>query len=133
MTASQEPLLQTANEAPLLLVIDDEIELQNLLSLKFSKYGFKVDVASDRQRAEELMMRTSYSAIVCDLNLAGKMEGERIYQLVKMKNIESTFIAVTGFAQDSPEVKAALSSGMRFVFSKPLRMKSILELIAQPR
>jgi hypothetical protein len=43
--------------------------------------------------------------------------------------MSSKFIAITGYAQDSPEVKAARAEGMKYVFSKPLQMKAILSLI----
>lgn len=116
---------------PRLLVVDDELELRTLLALKFSKSGFSVDVAATGAEAAELLSREKYSAILCDLNLPENMNGCDVYNIAKSHCEDCTFIAITGYAPDSPQVRKARAAGIPHVFSKPLQMKAILQLVHQ--
>jgi DNA-binding NtrC family response regulator len=117
------------SEGQRLLIVDDEVELRSLLAMKFSKSGFEVDVAATGEEAIEFMNSSDYKAILCDLNLSESMKGGDLHKLVISKKISSKFIAITGYAQDSPEVRAARAEGMKYVFSKPLQIRAILSLI----
>lgn len=121
---------QQPTNQPRLLVVDDEVELRTLLAMKFSKSGYDVDVASSGEEAKEFINNESYSAVLCDLNLPTSLKGQDVFRLVIRKNSESKFIAITGYAQDSPEVSAAKAAGIQHIFSKPLRMSAILSLLA---
>lgn len=116
---------------PRLLVVDDELELRTLLAMKFSKSGFSVDVAATGAEAAEFLSREKYSAILCDLNLPENMNGCDVYNIAKTRCGDCTFIAITGYAPDSPQVRNARAAGIPHVFSKPLQMKAILELVHQ--
>lgn len=117
------------NIPPRLLVVDDEAELRSLLALKFSKLGFNVDIAASGAEAAELICNSDYEAILCDLNLPEKLKGQDIFQLAKSKCNDSLFIAITGYAPDSPQVKEARAAGIEHIFSKPLQIKAILALL----
>jgi DNA-binding NtrC family response regulator len=112
-----------------LLIVDDEVELRSLLAMKFTKSGFAVDLAANGTEAIEFINTSTYSAILCDLNLSETLKGGDLHKFILAKRMSSKFIAITGYAQDSPEVKAARAEGMKYVFSKPLQMKAILSLI----
>ncbi|MFZ9519437.1 MAG: response regulator [Silvanigrellaceae bacterium] len=116
-------------EQPRILVIDDEVELRTLLAMKFSKSGFEVDVAASGEEAVEFIQKENYRAILCDLSLPNSLKGHDVYQLVLRKNSKAKFIAITGYAQDSPEVGAAKNAGIEHIFSKPLRMSAILNIL----
>jgi CheY-like chemotaxis protein len=116
-------------ETQKLLIVDDEVELRSLLALKFSKSGFEVDVAANGAEAIRLMNSSNYKAILCDLNLSETIKGGDLHKIARSKNLLSKFIAITGYAQDSPEVRAARAEGMKYVFSKPLQMRAILSII----
>lgn len=122
---------QNATDTPdsRLLVVDDEIELRSLLAMKLSKSGFVVDVAADGQQAIELMNTHHYTAVLCDLNLPERIKGGDLFNFVQQHTGDCTFIAITGYAPDSPEVRAARAAGIKHVFSKPLQMKAIVSII----
>ncbi len=114
-----------------LLVVDDEYELRNLLALKFVRSGFEVDLAANGSEAVELMNKSDYLAVLCDLNLPENIKGRDLYKLLVNAKKTSKFIAITGYAQDSPEVKAARAEGIKYVFSKPLQMRAILSILSE--
>lgn len=113
-----------------LLVVDDEIELRTLLAMRFEKLGFCVDSAEDGAQAAELIKKINYDFILCDLNLPGEICGQDLFEIVKKENLNSKFIAITGYAQDSSKVQEARSRGIAHVFSKPLQMSALLNLIS---
>lgn len=112
-----------------LLVVDDEVELRSLLAMKLSKSGFVVDVAADGQQAIDLLNAHHYTAVLCDLNLPERIKGGDLFSFVQHHTGDCTFIAITGYAPDSPEVRAARAAGIKHVFSKPLQMKAIVSVI----
>ncbi|NBO38146.1 response regulator [bacterium] len=119
---------QGSSSSGRILVVDDEEELRNLLSLKLQRSGFEVDCAADGMQASEFINNKDYTAILCDLNLPNHPKGDELYSVARKS--KAVFIAITGFTQDSPEVKAARATGIEHVFSKPLRLKGILDLIS---
>lgn len=126
MTTAQK---ETAETQPRLLVVDDEVELRSLLAMKFGRSGYMVDLAANGAEAAAMMDKAEYAAILCDLNLPTPLKGRELFELAKNTNKKSKFIAITGYAPDSPEVKAARAAGIEHVFSKPLRLKAILAVL----
>lgn len=112
-----------------ILIVDDEIELRELLSLKFKKSGFEVDLAATGAEAAFKLDSSNYGVVLCDLNLPDSPKGIELYRLSNNKEQKPIFIAITGYTQDSPEVRDARTAGVEHIFSKPLKLRSILDLI----
>ena len=110
--------------------MDDEVELRALLQLKFQKFGYEVELAASGTEAAVLLQNSDYSIVLCDLNLPDSPKGADLHRLSRNKDSKPLFIAITGYTQDSPEVNAARLAGVEYIFSKPLRLKAILDLIA---
>jgi YesN/AraC family two-component response regulator len=68
--------------------------------------------------------------VLCDLNLPNDPKGIQLYELINRQEKRPEFIVITGYTQDSPEVRAARSAGIKYIFSKPLNLKSIFTLLA---
>lgn len=113
-----------------ILIVDDEEELLALLSLKLTNSGFEVILAATGEEAKSLLSEHQFSAVLCDLNLPNSPRGRELYEHCSQIDHPTLFIVMTGFTQDSPEVRAARGAGLTHVFSKPLRLKSIIQLIA---
>lgn len=114
---------------PRVLIVDDEEELLELLTIKFNKIGFEVSAAATGLDAAEMILSNEFQAILCDLNLPADPKGIDLYNLASKKK-GLTFIAITGYAQDSPEVEQARCCGIKHIFTKPLPMRTIAELIS---
>ncbi|MEN9529027.1 MAG: hypothetical protein RI932_900 [Pseudomonadota bacterium] len=113
-----------------ILIVDDELELRSLLQIKFQKSGFNVDLAASGDEAAKKLTENEYSAVLCDLNLPNDPKGIQLYELINRQEKRPEFIVITGYTQDSPEVRAARSAGIKYIFSKPLNLKSIFTLLA---
>lgn len=114
-----------------ILIVDDEVELRALLLLKFQKIGYEVELAASGTEAAALLQNSDYSVVLCDLNLPNDPKGSDLHSLSQNKDNKPLFIAITGYTQDSPEVNAARLAGVEHIFSKPLRLRVILDLIAR--
>ncbi|MEY2988234.1 MAG: hypothetical protein RJB13_1755 [Pseudomonadota bacterium] len=112
------------------LIIDDEDELRSLLLLKFTNAGFKVALASTGEEAKTLLSENNFSAVLCDLNLPNSPKGRELFELSAQLASPPLFIVITGYTQDAPEVAAVRNAGIKHIFSKPLRLKNILQLIS---
>ncbi|MBM3380834.1 MAG: response regulator [Betaproteobacteria bacterium] len=112
-----------------LLIVDDELELRVLLQMKFQKSGFAVDLAANGEEAQKKLSEKNYSAVLCDLNLPNDPKGIALYELSNSKQNKPAFIVITGYTQDSPEVRAARLAGIKHIFSKPLNLRNILSLL----
>lgn len=112
------------------LIIDDEDELRSLLHLKFTHEGFDVSLAATGEEAKDLLLQSNYSAVLCDLNLPKSPKGRELFQLCTEIVNPPLFIVITGYTLDSPEVAAARQSGLKHIYSKPLRLKNIFQLIS---
>jgi DNA-binding response OmpR family regulator len=113
-----------------ILIVDDEFELRALLQIKLQKAGFSVDLAASGDEATQKLNEVDYSAVLCDLNLPNDPKGIQIYELIQSKDRKPEFIVITGYTQDSPEVRAARSAGIKQIFSKPLNLRTLLGLLA---
>lgn len=112
-----------------ILIVDDEVELRTILALKFEKSGFAVDTAGTGAEAASCLQSNNYAAVICDLRLPDTPQGAQLFELSRAKPSKPLFIAITGYTQDSPEVKEARAVGVEHIFSKPLRLKTLFELL----
>ena len=119
----------TVSRKKSVLIIDDEDELRSLLLLKFTNEGFDVALASTGEEAKNLLSQSNFSAVLCDLNLPNSPKGRELFELSTQLARPPLFIVITGYTQDAPEVAAARRVGLKHIFSKPLRLKNIFQLI----
>jgi CheY-like chemotaxis protein/anti-sigma regulatory factor (Ser/Thr protein kinase) len=68
----------TMEQAPRILVVEDEPTVSSLIADVLREEGMRVDVLSDGQRALELVRKESYDLAICDLRMPG-MDGQNFY------------------------------------------------------
>jgi DNA-binding NtrC family response regulator len=115
--------------APRILVVDDDREFQRALVKIFKKTGFKVGAASDVNQASAMFDKTHYAFIVLDLKLPGK-SGLELLREIKAKAPEAKVIIVTAFG-DTLSRHEALEAGAFDYLNKPVKRKSILEIVSR--
>lgn len=86
------------SKSPRILVIDDDADIRELISVVFTDLGYSVDTLADGIHALDLA--DAYDAILLDLNMP-VFDGERLtdyWQLTDPKKLER-LIVLTGYSQ----------------------------------
>jgi DNA-binding NtrC family response regulator len=109
------------------LIIDDEIEILEVLSLILSKENYDVYTSSDGETSMEILRNTQIDLVLCDLNL-GEESGISILKSVKIINPDIHFIMITGFGSIDTAVEAMREGAFDFI-EKPVRRHNIIKVV----
>lgn len=113
-----------------LLIVDDEEPILFALREYFSARSYEVDCATEREEAEALLARRSYSAVIADLRLAGDgHEGLDLVDFVAGRSPAVHVIVLTAYG--SPEIElAARSRGAEAFLHKPIPLAELEKVVA---
>ena len=103
-------------EGPLILVVEDDPGTATLQRRRLERAGFRVAVASDVERATEVLTRQSVALVVMDYRL-GHTTGLDLNRRIKAAGFEVPVIIVSG-AIDEPTVIEAIRAGVKDVVVK---------------
>jgi len=114
---------------PCALVIDDEADLRELLSLTLVRLGLDVDGAESVTQARDMLARKRYTLALTDMRMPDGTGLELVREVVQGKYCEPLPIAViTAFG--SPEnAVAALKSGAFDYLTKPVDLEQLRLLV----
>ncbi|MCX7838480.1 MAG: response regulator [Anaerolineae bacterium] len=113
--------------APHILIVDDDVCLARSLALIFKRKGYVVSIAADGLSAIEQVKTAPADIVLMDFKMPG-MNGIETYQHLKSIRPNLTALLMTGFAEDD-QVQAALQAGILYVLVKPLDIDHLLTLI----
>ncbi|HAS74621.1 MAG TPA: sigma-54-dependent Fis family transcriptional regulator, partial [Clostridiales bacterium UBA8960] len=92
-----------------LLIIDDDVEFTELLSLIMLRKGYKVTVAHSGEDGLEIMKRGTFDAVLTDMRMAG-MSGIDVIKAIKSldlpENMAPECIMITGYGSIDNAVEA---------------------------
>jgi polar amino acid transport system substrate-binding protein len=116
------------------LVAEDNLINQRIVSFQLKKLGFEIDLASDGQEAyEKYSSEQNYDLIILDIQMP-KMDG---YEVAKaIRHMERNFashspiIALTANAMKGDR-ELYLEAGMDGYVSKPFTLETLQEAIAK--
>ncbi len=115
---------------PLVMVVDDSVNVRRFLALTLEKAGFRVEQAKDGQHALELLQTgLPIQAVVCDIEMP-RLDGYGF--LANLKSIPSAQnLPVVMLTSRSGEKhrKLAMSLGAKDYFSKPFRESELLQTL----
>ena len=111
-----------------ILVVDDEIELRELLTIFLKMRGFEVLEANSGLKAlETLAENKNISLIISDVHM---QNGDGMFLLKKLKNeLKSTLPILMYSGGSSIELGVYISEGADAVFEKPINLANLLDLI----
>ncbi|NQT37089.1 MAG: response regulator [Planctomycetes bacterium] len=113
------------------LLVDDELEFTEILSVRMESRGVDVDTAASGREALEKATGKSYDAIVLDLSMP-EMDGiETLKHLLKM-NPDLQVILLTGYATLQKGIEATKLGAMDFL-EKPAEIQKLMEKIQQAK
>ena len=74
-----ESIKEPASTGKRILVVDDEVDLLDMLTIVLEQRGYVVDAAGTVARAIDLVQKTTYDAVVLDVQLPGELSGPQFY------------------------------------------------------
>jgi signal transduction histidine kinase/ActR/RegA family two-component response regulator len=110
-----------------ILVVDDEPDICQVTKEILERYGYRVTVAENGERALELYARARADLVILDLNMPGK-GGHRCLELLRRLDPGAKVIIASGFsAQLIPAETIQL--GISAIFNKPFLEEDLLRKI----
>lgn len=110
------------------LIVEDEKELADLISLHLVDAGYKVSHTGDGGHGLTLALSQSWDLILLDLHLP-RLDGIEICQQVRCINADTPIVLVTARTTEQERIQG-LDAGADDYISKPF---SVLEMVARIR
>ncbi|WP_299490364.1 response regulator [Acaryochloris sp. IP29b_bin.137] len=132
LQGASPPPLETTNQQPLVMVVDDSVNVRRFLALTLEKAGYRVEQAKDGQNAlEKLESGLPIQAVICDIEMP-RMDGYGFLAHVKAKpDLKSIPVAMLTSRSGDKHRKLAMTLGASAYFSKPFREKELLQTLEQ--
>ncbi len=118
-----------SNNAPHILVVDDELSMRELLEFIMLKEGYRVSCAENGQEALQLLKEEPFDLLLCDIKL-GDLSGIEVLKAAKKKNSATVVIMVSAFATTENAVEA-MNEGAYDYLPKPFDNDELKHTIAQ--
>ena len=108
-----------------LLVVDDEPNMVNILSLSLKESGHEVDAANDRIEAVEMLQNSSYDVAIIDA-IMPNMNGPEVCKFIKSHNPSTYIIGISGYPDSLKKLK---NDGADICLIKPFSIDQIKKAI----
>jgi len=105
------------------LVVDDEVVVQDLLTKILVKQGYEVSTADDGVEALDKIKQTDFDMVIMDLKMP-RMGGMELLREIKKLKKECITVVVTGYATIDT-VKEAIQQGCFDYITKPFNMEAV--------
>ncbi len=106
------------------LVIDDEKNMQHMLSVMLEKAGYEVETAGDGAEGLALMELRAFDFVLCDIRMP-KMDGMEFLENVRERFPDITVIMMSAYGNFESAIKAMKKGAYDYV-SKPFKTDEIL-------
>ncbi|MFZ5925891.1 MAG: HD-GYP domain-containing protein [Acidobacteriota bacterium] len=111
-------------DAPQILVVDDDAQVQRLLLQTLSRHGFECVAASDAASARDLLARQEFDLALCDVRMPGE-SGIALAKYIREKYPRTAVIVLT--AVDDWEIADdVLESGVYGFLLKPFHTSDLI-------
>ena len=112
------------------LVVDDEPDYPQLLSIILSKEGFDVKTAAEGREACEIAEQFVPDVLVIDWILDGAEDGLDVIKTIRGFNASLQAVLITGYPSATLESRVANIPSVRFL-TKPFTPSRLVELIRE--
>ncbi|WP_256368970.1 HPr family phosphocarrier protein [Aquisphaera insulae] len=132
-TPSYHPL-DGAPKGDIILVVDDDSDNVESMSLLLRLHGYRVEVALDGRRAIEAANRFSPSVVLLDIGMPG-MDGYEVATRLRSECPgDMVIVAISGYGREQ-DLRRSRNAGFDRHFIKPLdgdAMMTLLDLLKSP-
>jgi len=119
--------VSSANTSPLILIIDDEVDICYLLSTLLKKKQYQTQAVFDLNQARMALMHTAPEIIFLDNHLTDGT-GMGFIEFIKKQSPTSKIIMITAY-DDSQSRAEAYEKGVDEFLSKPIRWDTLTAAI----
>jgi DNA-binding response OmpR family regulator len=120
----------TAEKAKVtVLIVDDESEIREILSIHVARCGFDFIEAEDGQRAIETVRAQKIDLIISDIMMP-RMSGMMLLRSLRAEGFNCPFIFVTAYPSKEATVEALRLGAFDFI-EKPFESEDIVKLIRE--
>lgn len=109
------------------LIVDDEVEICDLLSIMIQKLGFATLTAYNGREALEIIKNNTIDTIISDLKMPF-MDGFQLLYEVRLQGLQIPFILLTAYGDKNATI-LALRLGAADFFEKPFEPEIFLERV----
>ncbi len=106
------------------LVVDDEENLRNMLTMIIQKEGYDVDTSSDGKEALVKIKEDDYDFVLCDIKMP-KLDGLGLLKQLHEDNGDSTIIMMSAYGAVDTAIEA-MKLGAYDYISKPFKTDEIV-------
>lgn len=114
-------------EAPQILVVDDERVIRDILSDFLSMEGFLVRSVEDGVQAIKELQRRPYDLVITDLKMPN-MGGLELLEEIKRRNMDVLTVIMTGFGTVETAI-AAMKKGAYDYILKPFKVEEVIHIV----
>lgn len=111
-----------------ILLVDDESDIREVLSLPLSDLGYRVSEAATGSQALEIFRAIQPAIVLTDIKMPG-MDGIELLQKIKHENPETEVIMITGHGDMELAIRSLKNDATDFI-SKPINVDA-LEIAVQ--
>ncbi len=124
---------EMATKFPLRILLAEDNRINQMVAERMlSRLGYRVDVVSDGFEVLQSLSRTTYDAVLMDMQMP-KMDGVEATRMIRAKfprERQPAVIAQTAGAMEQDRERC-LQAGMDHYISKPLRMEELVQVLGQ--
>ena len=107
-----------------ILLAEDTLDLNNVVTQMLELQGFDVDSALDGKKALDLALSNGYDGIILDIMMP-KLDGLQVLREIRRRNIITPVLMLTAKAEVDDRVEG-LDAGADDYLTKPFAMKELL-------
>ena len=117
----------SGDEAPSVLLVDDDLTFCEVLSRAFKSRGFEVHVAQDLAQATRLAKECEPEYAVVDLRI-GQESGLVLIEQLKQQDENTRIVMLTGYASIATAVEAIKLGALHYL-TKPAAIDEIIDAL----
>lgn len=121
------PSNATVQSKPQILIVDDEADIRQVVTLAFQESGFRVSSAENAETACRLLKKEQYDAVVTDVMMPGE-DGIKFLSKIHQEYPETPVILMTGHAQLQMAVDAIKNGAFDFI-QKPFDLDQMKDVV----
>lgn len=110
------------------LVVDDEVDLTDIISIHFRQLGIDHDVCNSATEARRMIQSKPYAAVLCDISMPDG-NGLDIISDIRASGNDVPFVFLTAY-YDADKIAKALKLGALDYLEKPIDVAKLQRVIS---